>query len=169
MDDDWLQEIMAGTNNNVDPWLNEKGQAKPGENTEKPSSASHGQASWFGFKRSKATSPNKVTPLTAALDSRDGKYIIQDRYDDSTWESDAPTDTYWPSAASNAPISGSEEDIIPNYEGNNNDIFRPRDRLCTESTVPSVTTEGHSEEEISVSDDKDFDLGAVQSFNFLKI
>mmetsp|Transcript_9588 Transcript_9588/g.18830 ORF Transcript_9588/g.18830 Transcript_9588/m.18830 type:complete len:1254 (+) Transcript_9588:195-3956(+) len=172
MDDDWLQEVMTGAPNDLDPWLNEKEQAKPGENTEKSSSTSRGQASWFGFKRSKATSSNKVTPLTNLDSSIDGTYIPEDPYEDNTWESDAPTDSYWLSESSNAPISGSDEkNNLNENDHDNNEIFRRRPRLATESTIPSVTTEGPSEEESSISDgcSKDFDFGAVQSFNFLKI
>lgn len=175
MDDDWLQEVMTGATNDLDPWLNEKEQAKPNENTEKSSSTSRGQASWFGFKRSKATNSNKVTSLTNALDSSiDGTYIPEDPYEDNAWERDAPTDSYWLSESSNAPISGSDEEHNRNendLDKNNNDIFRCRPRLATESTIPSVTTEGPSEEESSISDgcSKDFDFGVVQSFNFLKI
>eukprot|EP00536_Pseudo-nitzschia_multiseries_P009565 jgi/Psemu1/306640/fgenesh1_kg.270_\ len=180
MDDDWLQEVISdptGNTNDFDPWLNEKEQTKSVENEEKSSNTSRGQASWFGFKRSKATSSNKVSPLNSELDAADA---TQDPFENHAWDSDAPLDTYWYSEASNAPIPCSDEnrsktaidgDYEYNHYGNSNDIFRPRARLPTESTLPSVSTEERSDEEASVSDGstKDYDFGAVESFNFLKI
>lgn len=179
MEDDWLQEVMTGTTDDLSPWLNENPQDKAGEETGKSSATSRGQASWFGFKRGKVTSLNKVTPLTNGFDSIGGMEMNQDPRGESAWRSDSPKDDYW-SAATNTPMSGSDEETLStilmnaNSENNNDesDIFRPRARLPTESTVPSVATEVASEEEKSVSDDcysKELDFGAVESFNFLKI
>mmetsp|Transcript_4411 Transcript_4411/g.10664 ORF Transcript_4411/g.10664 Transcript_4411/m.10664 type:complete len:1287 (+) Transcript_4411:764-4624(+) len=184
MDDDWLQEVISHptySTNDFDPWLNEKEQAESVESIEKSSSTSRGQTSWFGFKRSKATSSNKATPLASALDSTECTYSTEDPHEDHAWDSDTASDPCWLKGTSNASIPDSDEldrskvinvDFYEhNHYGNSNDIFRPRARLPTESTIPSVTTEGPSEEEASVSDGstKDYDFGAVQSFNFLKI
>lgn len=173
MDDDWLQEVMSqstGTTQDIDPWLRETGQVTESDETKSKSSVtSRGQASWFGFKRPKAS--KFISGLTSTEET-------EDLYENFGWK-DHSVDSSWMSpSAANAPGSTNQDcsTIVINTSNDvdaSEDIFRPRARLPTESTLPSVTTEEHlpSEEEESFDSDeaKDFDYGAAQSFNFLKI
>jgi len=156
MEDDWFQEVMSqstGTTSELVPWLNESGQQDPAENVEKSSCTSRGQSSWFGFKRS-----SKVAS-----------------HDDQAWKGQENDDAWLPSAAI-AFFEDSSERVDPTIiintdnehrNSNGDDIFRTRTRLSTESTIPSVATEDECSDSEGYS--KEFEQGATQSFNFLKI
>jgi hypothetical protein len=156
MDEDWLQEVMSmstagGDTGEMAPWLPETGQKDSDENLLKSSSTSLGQSSWFAFKRPKDDNAWKTQPSGASFMS----------FPDSTEQQ----------AGSNTIIINSE-----NEHSNINDVFRSRTRLSTESTIPSIATEEpyeetSEEEEYSDSEGyaKEFESGAAQSFNFLKI
>ena len=159
MDEEWMQEFMnqsASASQGLEPWM-----SGAEENAEKPSSTSRGQASWFGFKRSKATGSNK----TSRLDSAMGALKSDGQYEDDAWRDSGAAGAYWLEGGANGSIH-------ENFEhSNNDDVFHARDRLLTESTIPSITTDEPSVGEGSDSEgcSKDFDFGAAQSFNFLKI
>jgi hypothetical protein len=170
MDEDWLQEFMSqssGTAQEFEPWMNGTGEASPRENTDKPLSTSRGQASWFGFKRSKAPSSNKTSPIIA-LDATISSFEAGTSNNNETWSDGAATSDNWLPEEGSATFSLNSEHRINN---NIDDIFHTRARLSTESTIPSVTTEEQLEEEDSRSESysNDLDFGAAQSFNFLKI
>jgi len=163
MEDDWLQEVMSQstrTTQDFEPWMNGAGEASSGEIADTPSSTSRGQASWFAFKRSKATSSDKLSPAITSLDTT---FKAEAPSEDDAWSDAAATGGYWLPEEANT--------TIPlNIEQNDN-IFHTRARLSTESTIPSVTTDEASEEGNSHSESysEDLDFGAAQSFNFLKI
>lgn len=171
MDDDWLQEFMSQstrTNEELEPWMNGTGQANSQEISEKPLSTSRGQATWFGFKRSKASSSNKASQLITSLDATLETFKEGSPNDDDKWSDGAATDGFWLPEEANASVPA---DIGHNDNEDMNDIFHTRARLPTESTIPSVATDEPSEDEHSQSGSytKDLDFGAAQSFNFLKI
>ena len=164
MEDDWLQEIMSQstrTTQDFEPWMNGTGEASSGEIAEKPSNTSRGQASWFGFKRSRAANSDKPSPAITSLDTT---FKAEAPREDDAWSDAAATGGYWlPEEANSTPVPLAIEQ--------NDNIFHTRARLSTESTIPSVTTDEASEEGSSHSEgySKDLDFGAAQSFNFLKI
>lgn len=165
--DDWLQEIMSqstGTTQDLEPWMNGTGQAKSAEMTDKQLSDSQGQASWFGFKRSKATKMSRLVSFDATKED----FKAEAASEDGTWSDAASTGGYWlPEEPSALPPAN----MTHNNLNEMNDIFHvhPRARLPTESTIPSVTTEELEEDSESESYSNDLDFGAAQSFNFLKI
>jgi len=168
MEDDWLQEVMSQSTDNtqdIEPWMNGAEQTNSEDIVEKPMSTSRGQASWFGFKRSKVYS-NKASSFTNTLDSTSETFAAETADRDDTWSDGAASGVgnWFPEEVNNA-------SVVPTFEHNENDIFHARARLPTESTIPSVSTEEPSDEEQpnSESYSKELDFGAAQSFNFLKI
>jgi hypothetical protein len=172
MDDDWLQEIMSQSTGNTEefePWMNGTGDANPGEIAAKTMSASRGQASWFGFKRSKvAASSNKSSRLTASMDATNESAKAEALSEDDTWDNSPASGDYWLPGEANPSIS---LNIEHHNDNNMQEIFHTRSRLPTESTIPSVTTDEPLEEDFSHSESysNDLDFDAAQSFNFLKI
>lgn len=160
--EDWLQEVMSQsttTTQDLEPWMNGHGEAKTTELSEKQSGDLRGQASWFGFKRSKATKMSRLV----SLDTTKEDFKAEAASEDGTWSDAASTGGYWLPEDGNS-FAGS------NNGSETNAIFHPRARLPTESTIPSVTTEELEEEHSdSGSFSNDLDFGAAQSFNFLKI
>jgi len=168
MDDNWLQEVMSqsiGTTQDLDPWMNGKVQTNSGETAEKPSNTSRGQASWFGFKRSKGMNAVKTLQHVTSLDGT--RQILNTGYpsDDDAWSDGAATGGDWlPEERNESFPTSTEHGTDSNISG----VFHNRARLPTESTIPSVATD---EDECTYGESfsKDLDFGAAQSFNFLKI
>jgi len=166
MDEDWLQEIMSQSTSGTDPeleaWMN-----GPGKCAEISENASRGQASWFGFKRSKLLGSSKMTRL-ASLDTTKEKFKVESASENGTWSEGSTTGSYWLPEEANA---SAPSNIVGNNNNETNDIFHARARLPTESTIPSIATDEPASEEDSESDSysNDLDFGAAQSFNFLKI
>eukprot|EP00531_Pseudo-nitzschia_arenysensis_P016853 CAMPEP_0116128558 /NCGR_PEP_ID=MMETSP0329-20121206/7422_1 /TAXON_ID=697910 /ORGANISM="Pseudo-nitzschia arenysensis, Strain B593" /LENGTH=1227 /DNA_ID=CAMNT_0003622701 /DNA_START=1204 /DNA_END=4887 /DNA_ORIENTATION=- len=172
MDEDWLQEIMsqstdAGTDQELEAWMNGPRQDKSAETSEKQLAASRGQASWFGFKRSKALGSSKM-PRLASLDTTKENFKAEAASEVGTWSEGSTTGSYWLPEEADALAPSNIERSDSNDV---NDIFHSRARLPTESTIPSIATDEPSEEEHSESGSysNDLDFGAAQSFNFLKI
>lgn len=160
--DDWLQEVMSQsttTTQDLEPWKNGHGEAKSAEMSEQQLGDLRGQVSWFGFKRSKATTMSRLV----SFDTTKEDFKVEAPSEDGTWSEAASTGGNWlPDDANSFASSNNGSEM--------NAIFRPRARLPTESTIPSVTTEELEEDHSdSESYSNDLDFGAAQSFNFLKI
>jgi hypothetical protein len=194
MEDDWLQEVMtlSATNaphdmqsSDIVSWLDHKE-----ENVENSSESARGHTSWFGFKRSKASSSQKISRLGILEDSPEESESHNNDFEKATdrlpqsvtFNSHAIRDT----TIANEWMKPRGENVVPSphigsswyFGGNPQTAERNspetsilgRSRLSTESTVPTVATEPEEEADFGGEDfAEEFEKGVAQSFAYLEI